>query len=275
MSSSEEDLPLSALKNSSPTSRRSTSRRSSRSSAKPTTSSYKESSDDDEEFEFDENAEDPMDEEESEEEDEDDIPLSELVKKASPKAKKTKAAPKSKAKPKAKATPKKKKVVKKKVVKKKSSSSSTIVSHSSELYAKSEKGKLISELLCRWWYVITWPEPESFPLEMPPNSDTMDGFPGVYVVTSGAEVGKILDFRNKDTCPNFNNMLKKSSKEIQELLIKAIKAQQQVLIESEGPGTKTEKDLKELLRWAKKVNPKTSDAEARKVLKAAGLSTDY
>lgn len=166
-----------------------------------------------------------------------------------------------------------KKTIKKKSTKTSGSSSSdgNYQSASAALYADSKKGKLISELLCRWWYAITWPEPSCLPEEMPPNCDKLDGFPGVYVTTSGDDVGKIIDYRNHETCPNFQNYAKKSSAELVELLLKAIVKQREVLIQNEGKGTDVEKDLNTLEKWAKKLNAKTADKEAEKVLKAAGL----
>jgi len=77
-------------------------------------------------------------------------------------------------------------------------STKTIITASSQLYSASDKGKLIQNVLCRWWYCYTWPDPNSIPSTMPPNADALDGFPGVYVVTSGPNVGQIMDFRNQD-----------------------------------------------------------------------------
>ena len=143
---------------------------------------------------------------------------------------------------------------------------------SAQLYANSIKGKLIQNLLCRWWYAISWPELESLPKEIPKNHDALDGFPGVYVATSGSSVGKIMDRRNHDTAPNFKNMALKSSAELKELLAKAIQKQREVLIELEGEGTATEKDLAKLEKWTNKVSADKADKEAAKVLKAAGFS---
>lgn len=260
-SSSDEDMPLSSLVKNSPR----------RSSSRASRGSYKEESAEEEEaeFEFDDGVySDEGDEDDGGESSDDDAPLSEFKSpKAKPAAKK-KSTTKKSAKKKATATKKKKTVVKKS-----ESSTKAMITRSSELYLKAKKGKLISELLSRWWYAITWPEPESLPESVPVNCDAMDGFKGVYVTTSGEDVGKILDMRNKDTCPNFINMAKKSSAELQELLLKAIAEQRRQLIEADGEGTETEKDLRMLEKWAKKVNPKTADKEAIKVLKAAGLHT--
>jgi hypothetical protein len=215
-----------------------------------------------------------------EDEDDDDDSLDEPLvyfktKKAKPKQKK-KATPKKKAATKKKTTPTKKKKtpVKKSPTKKRKSTSSTDTSSTSAsaaLYAKAKKGQLITELLRRWWYAFTWPEPSCIPKTIPKNCDKLDGFPGVYVMTSGDDVGKIIDYRNHDTCPNFRNMAKKSTKELKDLLLSAIQKQREVLIENEGENTLVEKDLKKLEKWTKGVNETTAEKEAAKVLKAAGF----
>ena len=90
--------------------------------------------------------------------------------------------------------------------------------------------------------------------------------------TSGDNVGEILDFRNKATCPNFINFLRKSSNELKDLLLKAIDGQLNELRSVEGEGTIVEKDLKTLKKWAEKVNGDKADKEAVKILKAGGFS---
>lgn len=219
------------------------------------------------------------DDDEAEDDDSLDEPLVSLkTKKAKPKPKK-KATPTKKAATKKKATPTKKKKApaKKSPTKKRKSTSSTETSSTSAsaaLYAKAKKGQLITELLRRWWYAFTWPEPSCIPETIPKNCDKLDGFPGVYVVTSGDDVGNIIDYRNHDTCPNFRNMAKKSTKELKDLLLTAIKKQREVLIENEGNKTQVEKDLKKLEKWTKGVNDTTSEKEASKVLKAAGFKLE-
>ena len=152
------------------------------------------------------------------------------------------------------------------------SDASSYDSLSAALYqSESKKGKLIAECLRRWWYAMTWPDKSSFPPSIPENCDTFDGFPGVYVHTSGEDVGKILDFRDESTCPNFKNFVRKSSEELKVLLLKSITEQKRVLQEHEGKGTVVEKELDKLHKWASKVNVKTADKEAEKILKAAGL----
>lgn len=249
-SSSDDDVPLAALVNNSKRPAR----------GRQSTQSYNEESD---EFEFD---------------DEDDAPVSNLkspkpaAKKRKPPAKKTTPKKKGKTETKKKAEPKKKKTVKKSESVSIFKSSSTAITVASELYAKSKKGKLISEFLSRWWYAMSWPDLDSKAVtEVPPNCDAFDGFPGVFVTTSGEDVGKIIDKRDPATCPSFANMVRKTSEELQTLLLKAIEEQRRVLIESEGKDTQTEKDLRSLEKWTEKVNPKAADKEAEKVLKAASL----
>jgi len=237
-----------------------------------------ESSDDDDEAEFEDEEEDSAeadDGDEDDDSDDDDVPLAQISKK-----KKSTPRPKSKTKSKTKSTTTKKKKKVKRAPKKKPikreivdpSSTSAMVTPSSELYSKSIKGKIIRSLLCRWWYAITWPDPSTLPKNPPVNCDSLDGFPGVYVHTSGEEVGKVVDYRDGLTCPNFKNMVKKSSRELKELLLKAIDVQREQLVENEGEGTRTQKDLRDLEKWAKKVNEVKADKEANTVLKAAGFS---
>ena len=85
-------------------------------------------------------------------------------------------------------------------------------------------------------------------------------------------MGKIVDYRDGNTCPNFNNMAKKSSGDLKELLLKAIDVQRKQLLENEGEGTGTQKDLRELEKWVNKVNVGKADKEAIKALKAAGFA---
>jgi len=150
----------------------------------------------------------------------------------------------------------------------KSSSSNQLITASSELYEKCDKGKVIKELLCRWWYTIEWPKPENLPDKPAENYDALDGFPGVYICTSGHEVGHISDVRDKDTCPNFKNFSMKSAKELIDLLIDAIMKQKEILIKLEGNNTQTEKDLVALNKWALRLKPEKVDKDANKIITA-------
>jgi hypothetical protein len=264
-SSDDDDVPLSALatnKSKSSESSKRPSRGSSRSSSRRSSvsTSYKEESDAEAEFDDDfeqETAPEPKSKKRKTSE----------TKKGTLTKKKSKTVTKKK--------PTKKTVKKSESASSNSSSkSSAIISAPSELYAKSKKGKLIRELLCRWWYAMSWPDLEKNPIPVPPNCDAMDGFPGVFVVTSGDDVGKIIDKRDKDTCPCFSNMAKKPSEDLKELLLKAIEEQRKILIEKEGTGTQTEKDLRDLEKWTNKVNSSAADKEAKKVLKAVNIKID-
>mmetsp|Transcript_22616 Transcript_22616/g.45945 ORF Transcript_22616/g.45945 Transcript_22616/m.45945 type:complete len:286 (+) Transcript_22616:125-982(+) len=244
---------------------------------------YIDSTEEEEEEEEDDSEDDDDDsEEEDDDSDEDDIPLAAL-KSPAPAKKKKAAAKKTNKKSKAKTTPAKKKKVTKKMSATKSNSASSSNSstannadYSSPSFAlygtESIKGKLIQNLLCRWWYAITWPDPSAVPKVPPTNYDAMDGFPGVYICTQGEEVGTIKRFRDKENTPCFNNFCKKSSEELKGLLVKAINEQKRQLVESEGGGTTTEKNLNTMLKWATKINAKKADTEAAKVLKANKLS---
>jgi len=188
----------------------------------------------------------------------DDVPLSSLVKKKPPASPKRKKAPRKAAPA---ASPKKAK------------SSKKYEYPSFALYGtESTKGLLIQRLLCRWWYAMEWPT--GLPAAPPPHYDTLDGFPGVYVCTSpdGPEpVGHLLDVRDPSKAPSFAVFAKKDASELQTLLETALIEQMKVLKEHEGPGTATEKELGQLLKWTRKVQPEKADREAAKVLKAHGL----
>jgi hypothetical protein len=136
-----------------------------------------------------------------------------------------------------------------------------------------EKGLLIQRILCRWWYAYKWPDPVKIPKKPPANYDALDGFPGVYVCTNitSSKIGKIKDIRNHEDCPSFENFSKKSASDLKDLLIKALTEQKRQLIELEGPGTVTEKDLTRLLSWTNRLNCDKADREALKVLKAQKL----
>jgi hypothetical protein len=235
--------------------------------------SYKDVADDidesDAEYDDEEEEEEEQEDDDDDSED-DDIPLAAL-KSPSP-AKKKKNGTKAKAPPKKKA---KKSTTTKKTsstTKSSSGSSSDLSSPSAALYAKGIKGQLIQKLLCRWWYAITWPGPSAIPDKPLPNHDTMDGFPGLYVCTKGEEVGTIKDLRDKSKAPNFNNFAKMKSEELQALLVKAIKEQKRQLIDAEGAGTSTEKELDTMLKWAEKLNTAKADKEAATILKAGKFS---
>jgi hypothetical protein len=221
---------------------------------------------------------------EDESDDDDDIPLSSLAvgpakKQPAPAAKRKENGSKStngskKAKPAT--TPVQKKAVKKIAaspsrVSNSSSAASASTSFdcaSSALYGSGcSKGQLIQQLLCRWWYAYAWPDVSKLPKQPPPNYDSLDGFVGVYVCTSGDDVGKILDLRNHADAPSFQNYAAKPASELRSLLVAAVTEQTKQLVQHDGPGTETQKELSKLLTWAQKINPDKADKEAEKLLK--------
>lgn len=201
-----------------------------------------------------------------------DLPLSKLKspKTADKPAAKKKAAPKKKE-----TSAKKKKPVTKSKSTVSSSSSkpgSNYNAPSIELYTNCDKGKLIQSVLVRWWYAYSWPSKDAIPTSTPKNYTALDGFPGVYICTSGSDVGSFKDFRDHNTAPNFKNFARKSSTELKEMLLKAIENQRKALRKIEGEGTSTEKSLRDLEKWASRLNCAKADKEAEKVLKAARLT---
>jgi hypothetical protein len=223
----------------------------------------------------------------------DDVPLSALRSPKKPKAVKKKAASsptKKKAAPKKKSTASKTKSPSAKKKPKSTSSSSSKKSKASssttssstgggsnylcasnELYSQCDKGRLIQSLLSRWWHAYQWPNPKILTEPTPRGYDALDGFPGVYICTQGSNVGKFIDRRDHTQSPSFRNFARKSSEELKELLLTAIEKQRKELIQHEGEGTETEKNLKLLSKWAMKLDCDKADRAAEKVLKAKRL----
>ena len=223
----------------------------------------------------------------SDSDDDDDVPLSAMKskKEKAPPKKKPKKESKSKAKPakKAKSSAKKEAPKKKASAKKKKSTNTTTKKSSTigggnwlcasgELYSQCDKGKLIQEVLKRWWHAYEWPDPKDLPATTPKGYDALDGFPGMYICSEGLDVGNFLDKRNHAKSPSFNNMAKKSAEELRGMLLNAITNQTKDLQKEEGGGTETEKNLKGLEKWATKLNCTKADKEAEKVLKAKRLT---
>ena len=259
-----------------------------------------EESSEEEEFDGDDDDfEEDMDEEEEEidakyyssDSSDDDVPLSKLKspkKKKPAAAGKKKAAAKSPAKKatKAKTDTKTKKAAKKKKKASSSGKKSPVPSGKSSSASSSSrpnlpsfalydndlgKGLLIQRFLCRWWYAVEWPDPSTLPDAPPKGYDALNGFPGVYICSRGSSIGKIVDKRDRSTAPSFANYARKSSEELQGLLLKALAKQKGQLVEAEGPGTETEKDLDKMEKWARKLNCKKLDKDAATALKAAGI----
>ena len=67
------------------------------------------------------------------------------------------------------------------------------------------------------------------------------------------------------------SMAKKPSSELKTLLVSALQSQKQELIEHDGEGTATQKDIDQLIKWANKLNADKADREAKKVLQASSI----
>jgi len=136
----------------------------------------------------------------------------------------------------------------------------------------STKGMLVQRLLARWWYAIDWPISKNKGEQKPPTYDALDGFPGVYVCTSGDKVGHILDTRDPLKAPCFRNMAKKGAEELKKFLLTALEEQKEQLILHEGKGTPTEKEIDNMIKETNKVNADKADKEAATLLKANKLA---
>ena len=224
--------------------------------------------------------EDDDDDDDDDSSEDDDIPLSALIKPkkaaSSPQKRKStasKASNGSSAKKKTKATKKKAPPPPPPAAKKKSSSSSKSYEYASAaLYGTDcDKGLLIQRLLCRWWYAYEWPSAAIRNAKPPPNYDTLDGFPGVFICTKGDEVGKILDTRSREDAtrkPSFRNFALQPAEDLRELLLTALEEQQKQLGAADP---ELSKELKGLVKWATKLNTKKADKDARKILTAHRL----
>lgn len=134
-----------------------------------------------------------------------------------------------------------------------------------DFYNDSLKGALLQRLICRWWYAIEWPAQEDIDKPAPPHYMPLDGFPGVHVCVEGDGVGTILDNRDPSTCPSFSNLKAKPCEELKRLLIQALEAQRQQLIEHEGEQAAGLKELNADIRWANSFNVGKAEKEARRL----------
>jgi hypothetical protein len=87
-----------------------------------------------------------------------------------------------------------------------------------ELYG-TLKGRLVQELLCRWWYVIEWPPADMQPPKMH-GLQELDGFHGTYIRVKGDDMGSIVETRPQIGKPSFIHFFAMPSVEIQKLLVK-------------------------------------------------------
>lgn len=106
------------------------------------------------------------------------------------------------------------------------------------------KADLVTKILVRWWYVLPdWPPPTDYApllaarslrlvdtsvwLQEPQLSEGREkvrevcGFTGVFQNSKGV----LFDFREKSTCPSFNNLFAKPTSELRRLLATALEKQ--------------------------------------------------
>ena len=126
------------------------------------------------------------------------------------------------------------------------------------------KGKIVRDLLCRWWYAISWP-PENYDVseklkenklrnvqisdwkKEPKIKDDLkkcielSGYKYVFMDYDG----KTYDFRPEELKPSYNNLIKLPEIKLQEYLVVALKKQLEQL---EEKNTVEENDLKKRIK---------------------------
>ncbi|KAF0689833.1 Aste57867_18745 [Aphanomyces stellatus] len=129
------------------------------------------------------------------------------------------------------------------------------------------KGRLVQELLCRWWYAVDWP-PKDTKLEETPELQPLDGFPGSFISVKGENMGSIVDKRNAGGKPAFTTFFAMPAKDVQDLLVVAYENQMKVLESHEGADSPLLPDLKKALKSAQAVNVEKAEREGMKAVKA-------
>ncbi|GMF12579.1 unnamed protein product [Phytophthora lilii] len=114
-----------------------------------------------------------------------------------------------------------------------------------ELY-ETLKGRLVQELLCRWWYAMEWPPKKK---------------------SGSVYLGSIIDIRSSVGKPSFLHFFAMSSTDLLKLLLQAYDKQMEVLVEHEGSDTPLLKELQKARASASRINAEKADRSARKVLK--------
>eukprot|EP00752_Nemacystus_decipiens_P009402 g8405.t1 len=150
------------------------------------------------------------------------------------------------------------------------SSGDKLVTRSGVLY-RTKKGEMVQKLLCRWWYAIKWPAKEDL-RPAPVSYEALEGYPGVFVCVEGDDIGKLLDVRNKATCPCFTNFANKSSEELKSLLETAFKAQKEALVAHWGENMEEAGKIDRELKWLKTVDPVKADKAATRALAHANMN---
>lgn len=145
--------------------------------------------------------------------------------------------------------------------------------HKVEKRSRSNKQKVVAELLSRWWYALPdWPpaDEEYYTAELsklslrkvpiakwewvPEQDDKgrrkvyeLSQFRGLFRTSTG----EMIDTRPKDTCPCYTNFMKKELPELHELLVIAYENQIKDLQNSKYNEERFEKELQILLKKAR------------------------
>jgi len=158
---------------------------------------------------------------------------------------------------------------------------------------RTAKGKVVTELLCRWWYVLPdWPpDDEDYyraelnrlslrrvrveEWEWAPKIDK-NGFHKVYELSQFRGLfrnssGQLYDLRPRDTCPCFNNLFKKDIGELLQLLTLAYQNQLADLNESKCDESKLEAKLRSRLEV---VQRRARSPEVRRLCRNRGTKRE-
>ncbi len=112
---------------------------------------------------------------------------------------------------------------------------------------------------------MTWPAASAILNPPPKGYDPLDAFPGVYIKTTGGNIGHIMDKRDPLTCPSFNVFIKKSVPELRSLLKKAIAKQKEVLVKDTDISAVAKLD--KILQWESSLKDKEVESEFEKFKK--------
>ncbi|CEG38828.1 uncharacterized protein PHALS_08879 [Plasmopara halstedii] len=134
-----------------------------------------------------------------------------------------------------------------------------------ELY-ESLKGRLVQELLCRWWYAMKWPPVKKTVTKLH-GVQELDGYPGAFIRVKGDDLGSIIDTRSSIGKPSFLHFFAMPSDELLKLLLLAYDKQMEVLVEHEGPDIPLVKELQKARASAARINVDKADRSAHTVLK--------
>ncbi|CAM9363331.1 unnamed protein product [Pylaiella littoralis] len=149
------------------------------------------------------------------------------------------------------------------------SSGDKLVTRSGVLY-ETKKGEMVQKLLCRWWYAMEWPAKEDL-RPAPPSFEALEGYPGVFICVEGDDIGKLVDVRNKATCPCFTNFANKSSEELKGLLETAFTKQKEALVSHWGENVDEKEKIDRELKWLKSVDPAKAEKAAVRALAQAKM----